>query len=71
MKECSKERGCQGKTNLGSNFANAVNYAEKLTFNHGKSYGIYICPHCGGHLLTTKLHKKDECRELLYVTSND
>ena len=70
MKECSKERGCQGKANLGSNFAQAVHYAEKLTLKHGKSYGIYICPHCGGHHLTTKLHKKDEYRELVHCTSN-
>ena len=68
MKECSKERGCQGKTNLGRSYRKQ---ADNLSLKHGKQYGVYACPHCGGHHLTTKLHKKDEYRELLYITSND
>ena len=69
MKECSKERGCKGKANAGS-FVSAVKFAEKLKTRYGKDYGVYRCPHCGGTHLTTKLHKKDEYRELLYTTSN-
>ena len=71
MKECSKERGCQGKANAGSNAVEAIQWAEKLKTKYGKDYGVYKCPHCGGHHLTTKLHKKDEYRTLLYITSND
>jgi len=67
-KECSKERGCQGKTNLGGNLITASRYADALQREHGKNYGIYLCPHCGGHHLTTKLDKRDEYRELLYAT---
>lgn len=68
-KECSKERGCDGKVNAGSNLAVAIQWAEKLKTKYGKDYGVYKCPHCGGHHLTTKLYKKDEYRELLYITS--
>lgn len=68
MKECSEERGCHGKARLG--FAEATDYADKLKGKHGKDYGVYRCPHCDYLHLTTKLHKKDEYRELLYITSN-
>ena len=69
-KECSKQRGCKGKTNLGRNSATAIQYAERLKTKHGKDYGVYKCPHCGGHHLTTKLHKKDEYRELVHITGD-
>jgi len=68
MKECSKERGCQGKTNLGASYER---YAEMLALKHGKIYGVYYCPHCGGTHVTTKLHKHGDYPSLLYVTSND
>ena len=68
MTQPSKERGCDGKTNLGSKYAE---YAERLAAKHGKVYGVYRCPHCGGHHLTTKLHKKDEYRELVYSTHSE
>lgn len=68
MKECSKERGCQGKVNLGSNGVVAIQYAEKLKTKYGKDYGVYKCPHCGGHHLTTKLKNRDEYAPLIYST---
>lgn len=71
MKECSKERGCHGKANVGSNVIEAIQWVERLKTKHGKDYGVYECPHCGGHHLTTKLHKKEEYGELVYCTSND
>jgi len=67
MKECSKERGCDGKLAL-DGFANAVDFAERSKAKHGKDYGIYRCPHCGSKHLTTKLHKKDGYPPLLYTT---
>lgn len=67
MKTPSKERGCDGKTNIGSSYDRA---AEMLAHRHGKRYGVYRCPHCGGHHLTTKLEKSGEYAPLLYVTSN-
>ena len=66
MKSPSKERGCDGKANIGSSYERA---AEILAHKHGKRYGVYRCPHCGGHHLTTKLDKRGEYAPLLYVTS--
>ena len=68
MKECSKERGCEGKARLG--FAECVDYADSLKEKHGEDYGVYRCPHCECMHLTTKLHKQDKYPALLYVTSN-
>ena len=61
----SKERGCDGKSNLGRAY---VRRADKLAAIHGKQYGVYRCPHCGGTHTTTKLHKADMYPPLLYVT---
>jgi hypothetical protein len=61
----SFERGCQGKSNLGRRYqANA----DRLARRHGKRYGVYQCPHCGGTHLTTKLQNTDLYEPLLYVT---
>ena len=67
LKSPSKERGCDGKANIGSSYERA---AEMLAHKHGKRYGVYRCPHCGGHHLTTKLEKRGEYAPLLYVTFN-
>ncbi len=48
----SKERGCDGKANLGREY---VKQSSRLSRKHDKSYGVYRCPHCGGTHLTTKL----------------
>jgi hypothetical protein len=61
----SKERGCDGKTNLGRKYKASAN---KLAAKHGKRYGVYACPHCGGTHLTTKLDHIDRYEPLLYVT---
>ena len=63
----SVERGCNGKANLGESYAEQ---ADKLAAKHGKQYGIYRCPHCGGTHLTTKLEKQDQYQELLHVTKD-
>lgn len=65
MRSPSKERGCDGKTNLGSCY---VEQADKLSKKHGKKFGVYCCPHCGGTHLTTKLENMDDYPELLHVT---
>jgi hypothetical protein len=65
---CSKQRGCQGKAKLGRDYKEA---ADKFALKHGKYFGVYECPHCGCKHLTTKLHKKDEYPDLVYITSND
>ena len=67
MKTPSKERGCDGKANIGSSYERT---AEMLAHKHSKRYGVYGCPHCGGHHLTTKLYKRGEYAPLLYVTFN-
>lgn len=61
----SVERGCTGKTNLGRRY---VKRADRLSRKHGKRYGVYRCPHCGGTHLTTKLSKAGEYPDLLHVT---
>ena len=62
-KQCSKERGCTGKVNLGRKYeAQAI----KLSKKHGKDYGVYRCPHCGGAHLTTKLDKREGYAPLLF-----
>lgn len=61
----SRERGCEGKANLGRNY---VRQADKLSVKHGKQYGVYRCPHCGGAHLTTKLFKADQYADLLHIT---
>lgn len=65
MRQCSKERGCDGKANLGSKYAKQ---ADKLSVKHGKQYAVYRCPHCQGTHLTTKLDGLGDYQEPLYVT---
>jgi hypothetical protein len=62
----STERGCHGKANLGRSYAKQ---ADKLAQKHGKTYGVYRCPHCGGTHLTTKLEKADQYPPLLHVST--
>ena len=64
MKQPSKERGCEGKINLGRNYEKQ---ADKLSKKHGKSYGVYRCPYCEGTHLTTKIDSRDKYRDLLYL----
>lgn len=62
----SVERGCTGKANLGRDY---VKYADRMSVKHGKQYGVYRCPHCGGTHLTTKLDIAAKYFEpLLYAT---
>jgi hypothetical protein len=65
-KQPSKQRGCEGKANLGRSY---VKQADKMSIKHGKQYGVYRCPHCEGTHLTTKLDKADKYAELLYRTT--
>ena len=65
---CSKERGCIGKTKMGRNYKL---YSERLAKKHGKQYGVYVCPHCGNHHTTTKLGKKDQYPDLIYITTGE
>ena len=65
IRQPSQERGCSGKANLGRRFqANA----DRLAQRHGKRYGVYRCPHCGGTHLTTKRDNADQYAPLLHVT---
>jgi len=61
----SIERGCSGKANLGRSYEKQ---ADNLAIKHGKKYGVYHCPHCGGTHLTTKLDKLETYAPLLYTT---
>ena len=65
MNKPSKERGCEGKTNLGRSY---MKQADAFNFKHNKQYGVYRCPHCDGTHLTTKLGNTDQYEELLYMT---
>lgn len=65
VKQPSKERGCQGKTNLGRGYARQ---ADKLALKKQKRFGVYACPHCGGTHLTTKLENRKDYPPLLHVT---
>jgi hypothetical protein len=61
----SRERGCQGKANLGRRYQQQ---ADRMAVRHGKRYGVYHCPHCDGFHLTTKLNNAHLYESLLYVT---
>ena len=62
----SKERGCKGKVKFGDNYHHQVDI---LALRHVKQYGVYDCPHCDGHHLTTKLKNKDKyTKQLVYIT---
>ena len=69
MKECSKERGCDGKANFGSGIDSAIIGADKMAKKHGKQYALYLCPHCDGTHLTTKLGKQGDYASVIYVTT--
>ena len=60
-------RGCERKANLGRNYEKQ---AEKMKAKHGKEYGVYDCPYCGGTHLTTKLEKRHEYPPLIYQTND-
>lgn len=66
-KEPSRERGCQGKANLGRKYAQQ---ADRLASKHGKVYGVYQCPHCLGFHMTTKIQNAHLYGGLLYITGN-
>ena len=61
----SLERGCKGKIKLGRNYEKR---ADKLSTKHGKRYGVYNCPHCGGYHLTTKLDKVCQYAQILHIS---
>lgn len=65
MKEPSKERGCEGKMKLKKQPLKKARYMAK---KHQKKYGVYKCPHCEDHHLTTKLENKDQYQDLIYIT---
>jgi len=65
MRTPSKERGCDGKANLGRDYRKQ---ADKFAAKHGKAYGVYACPHCGGFHATTKTENAALYGGLLYVT---
>ena len=65
LKIPSRERGCNNKINLGRKFETQ---ADRLAAKHGKKYGVYSCPHCGGYHVTTKLQNADLYPSLVYVT---
>lgn len=69
MKQPSKERGCDGKA--GINKIDAIQWSERLKTKFGKDYGVYLCPHCGRHHLTTTLQNRDNYAPLLYVTKGE
>ena len=64
MKSPSKERGCEGKANLGRRFKQQ---ADRLSAKHKKAFGVYHCPHCGVHHITTKLEKQSDYPHLCYL----
>ena len=66
MKIPSKQRGCDGKTNLGHSHYQRT--ADKFALKYGKRYGVYKCPHCGGTHLTTILTKPKGFPKLIYIT---
>ena len=68
MKQPSKERGCSGKMKIRSR--KPMKRAEQLAKKHGKQYGVYLCPHCDSHHLTTKIHNQGDYAKLVGVTSN-
>ena len=61
----SVERGCYGKADLGRFY---VKQADKLASKHGKKYGVYRCPHCGGTHLTTKFEKSKSYAPLIHIS---
>ena len=62
----SLERGCIDKANLGRNYRKS---SERLSRKHGKVYGVYRCPHCGGTHTTTKIEVASKYfAPLLYIT---
>ena len=65
MKIPSKERGCDGKINLGRSYEKQ---AERLAKKYGKRYGVYQCPHCLGYHVTTKLAEVCQYDQILYLT---
>lgn len=63
----SRERGCRGKVNLGR--VTHIKQSERMAAKHGKRYGVYECPHCGGHHLTTKIANAGRYQHpLIYTT---
>jgi len=64
----SIERGCEGKANLGRQYRRS---ADRMAARHGKRFGVYRCPHCGGTHLTTKLDRAVEYAPLLHVTAQE
>ena len=40
--------------------------AQKMSEKHQKWAGVYLCPHCDKHHLTTKIEKIEEYNHLVY-----
>ena len=64
----SKERGCDGKANLGS--TSYKKSADKLSKKHGKQFSVYRCPYYQGTHLTTK-PVDGTYAEILYQTTQE
>ena len=65
MKEPSRERGCDGKINLGRRY---VKQSNKMSAKHDKPYVVYRCPHCNGTHLSTKVENVKRYHEVLYLS---
>ena len=61
----SIERGCTKKINIGRCY---VTHSERLAYKHGKRFGVYHCPHCGGYHMTSKVEGSEVYGGLLYIT---
>jgi hypothetical protein len=65
----SKERGCDGKMKITSDYTRGTEKALQMSIKHGKQFGMYLCPHCDHHHLTTKLdNAKKYTTPLVYIT---
>lgn len=61
-----QDRACGFKIKLGRHYAKN---ADRMAKKHGKQYGVYLCPYCQSHHLTTKIEVAEKYfPALLYVT---
>jgi hypothetical protein len=68
MKEPSRQRGCEGKTNLEGYYKEA---SEKFAKIHNKTYHVYRCPHCEGTHMTTKPLEDGAYKSVFYTTTGE
>jgi hypothetical protein len=51
-----------------SDYTRGTEKALQMSIKHGKQFGMYLCPHCDHHHLTTKLDNAKKYEELVYIT---